>query len=163
MRMYFSLFSFLTLTAGAAPLSPTPTIPDGTWEGRLDWIVESDGRKTDDGYGLAITACAGQVRIWLRDKDGNYQGLRRDFQVRSTLQSHSIQFVNAATIQPDWTEIQTYTMLERDGTDAAVQWSRSVNNRDLAPSDAKRTILEYGVGTLKRTRETCSKPPLTPF
>jgi hypothetical protein len=165
MRQYFSLISLLALTACSTPQPDKQIeslIPDGTWEGSLDWIVRMDGRKDKGGQGLAVAACGGQVRIWLMDENGNYRGPRKDFQVRSSLQSYSIQFIDKATVQPDWIEIQTYTLLELNGVSAAVQWSRSVNNRDLAPDDANRTIFEYGVGTLKKTRETCSSPPLTP-
>jgi hypothetical protein len=165
MRLHYliSLFALTACAAQQSPKQPDYMIPDGTWEGSLDWIVRAEGKKETGGQGIAVAACAGQVRIWLRDEDGNYSGPRRNFQVRSNLQSYSIQFIDTAAVQPDWIEIQTYTLLEVDGTSAALQWSRAVNNRDLAPQDANRTLFDYGVGKLKKTRETCSNPPLTPI
>lgn len=112
---------------------------------------------------MAIAICAGEARIWLKQDDGNYLGPKRDFELHSGLQSYSIQFIDAAPAQPEWVEIQTYILLEKDEDHAAIQWSRAVNNRGLAASDTNRTILEYGSGTLHRTRKTCSNPPLAPL
>lgn len=166
MRWYLYLVSLLALTGCAVPTSPQnsgPILPDGTWEGKLDWIVRPDGMRGEGGQGIAVTACAGQVRIWLMTEDGNYRGPRRDFRVRSSLRSHAIQFIDAADDQPGWVEIQTYTLLEKADDSAAIQWTRAVNNLALDDNDANRTILEYGVGTLRRTRKECSNPPLAPL
>lgn len=165
MRFYF-LF-LVCLLAGCAVQSPAQrpifSVPDGTWEGALDWIIRADGSKSAGGQQLAVAACSGQARVWMMNEDGNFSGPRRDFRIRSNAQSHTIQFVDAAAKQPDWVEIQTYTLLEIDGKSAVLQWARAVNNRDLPANDANRTILEYGVGKLQRTKEECSNPPLYPL
>jgi hypothetical protein len=44
-----------------------------------------------------------------------------------------------------------------------VHWSRSVNNRDVNEAQANRTFAEFGLGTKRRVRETCTASDLLPI
>ncbi len=140
---------------------PTSSMPDGTWTGKFDWVIRHDGVKSE-GYEIAIATCDGRARRWIKNEQGEWRSNETEWTISSGPDSHTLQFVEQFERQPDWVEIQTITLLEMNDELATVQWSRAVNNRDLANDNSNRSFFGYGTGTLKRIRVGCTNPPLNP-
>lgn len=148
------------LLAGCAAQNPGPrpvfSISDGAWEGPIRWDeVRADESKASGTIQLALAACSGEVRVWTQRPDGTFGSPLHGYLIDSNVQSHAIHFVDAAEKQPDWVEIQTFTMLEIDDNRAVIQWTRAVNNRDLPATDRIRTFFYHGIGKLKRISTVC--------
>ncbi|RZL35399.1 MAG: hypothetical protein EOP35_14230 [Rubrivivax sp.] len=140
------------------PSTPSHDIPDGVWQGRIDWSgFQADGTPSSGSYGLLIAACKGTASVWAQDqeKPNRYSAISLHMAIRSEADTHVLSFINAARKQPDWVEIHTYSLLEVTADNARVQWTRAVNNRDLDPSHGNRTFFHHGTGEFKRTQTTC--------
>lgn len=172
--MRFNVFNVLLVVAAVAGCvsqvsfqqtggaTARATLPDGTWTGTLDWTIKPDGSKVA-GHDFAIGVCGGKMRHWYKDEKGEWFSPDVQWTIRSGPDSHTMQYIDQHVKQPDWVEIQSFTLLEIDDKTAAVQWSRAVNNRDLAVGQADRTFFYYGAGTFKRIRTGCATPPHFPY
>lgn len=133
-----------------------PSISDGVWSGTLKSVMTRADDSHEDGKSdLLIASCNGVVRIWAGDGDGAYRKLGNNYVIHSYPDSHLIYFLDAAPKQPDWVEIQTYSLLEIDSETAVLQWSRAVNNRDVAKSDEGRYFFSQGTTRLRHVSQTC--------
>ena len=138
-------------------------MPNGFWEGTIR-IGNMTGQDINPGpHGVRIVTCDGNARVWLIDSKG---GLAYTppitFKVTSMIGTHVISKFDAAKKQPDWVEVQTWVLSELSSTTVAVHWSRSVNNRDVGEAQANRTFAEFGLGTMRRVRESCTASDLLP-
>lgn len=139
---------------------PAKEIPDGVWQGRIDWSgFQADRTSFSGNYGLLIAACNGEVSIWAQNREDSnrYEPVSLRTTVQSGADTHVFSFIDAARKQPDWVEIHTYSMLEVSAGIARVQWTRAVNNRDLDPGHGNRTFFHYGTGEFNRTKTTCDR------
>jgi hypothetical protein len=154
--------------AGCATSMPdskvAPTLlPNGFWEGTIR-IGNLTGQDINPGpRGVRIVTCDGNARVWFIDsKGGPAYTPPITFKVTSLIGTHVISKFDAAKKQPDWVEIQTWVLSELNSKSAAMHWSRSVNNRDVDQAQANRTFAEFGLGTMRRVRETCTAADLLP-
>jgi hypothetical protein len=138
-------------------------LPNGFWEGAIR-IGNMTGQDINPGpHGVRIVTCDGNARVWLIDsKGGPAYTPPITFKVTSLIGTHVISKFDAAKKQPDWVEIQTWVLSELNSKSAAMHWSRSVNNRDVDQAQANRTFAEFGLGTMRRVRETCTAADLLP-
>jgi hypothetical protein len=135
-----------------------PTLPDGVWSGTLKSVlVLADDDKQEGASDLLIASCKGLVRFWARDQGGTYEKLGNNYVIQSYPDSHLIYSLAAAPTQPDWVEIQSYALLEIDSDTAVLQWSRAVNNRDVAMSKKNRYFFAQGMTKLHRTNRSCDE------
>jgi hypothetical protein len=152
------------LAAGCAsppsgPSKAKPTVPDGVWSGDLYFqTLKSDGTKTEHGPAdLMVAACAGYVQVWDGDHNGKYRAIGKHFAAASAPGAHLFYFTDKDPEEPGWSEVQVYVLLELDAATARVQWSRSVNNRDLKTDDPNRFFFNQGIATLSRTSDKCDE------
>jgi len=114
----------------------------------------SEADKTEH---LLVASCAGKVHVWYGDGTGNYSTHSERFIVSSGLDTHLFYFLSAAPQQPDWIEIQVFTMLEVTQSKARLQWMRAVNNRDLEANDRNRYFTSQGVADLRQASKDCER------
>ena len=150
-------------TSMSDPKVASTLLPNGFWEGTIR-IGNMTGQDINPGpHGVRIVTCDGNARVWLIDsKGGPAYTPPITFKVTSMIGTHVISKFDAAKKQPDWVEVQTWVLSELNSKSAAVHWSRSVNNRDLDEAQANRTFAEFGLGTMRRVRETCTASDLLP-
>jgi hypothetical protein len=130
--------------------------PDGVWSGSLKSVlISADDSKQEGASDLLIASCKGVVRFWASDGDGAFRKLGNNYVVHSYPDSHLIYFLDAEPKQPDWVEIQSYSFLEIDSDTAVLQWSRAVNNRDVAKSEKNRYFFTQGTTRLRRVNQIC--------
>jgi hypothetical protein len=157
-----------SLLAGCATSMSDPKVastlfPNGFWEGTIR-IGNMTGQDINPGpHGVRIVTCDENARVWLIDsKGGPAYTPPITFKVTSMIGTHVISKFDAAKKQPDWVEVQTWVLSELSSTTVAVHWSRSVNNRDVGETQANRTFAEFGLGTMRRVRESCTASDLLP-
>lgn len=150
-------------TSMSDPKVASTLLPNGFWEGTIR-IGNMTGQDINPGpHGVRIVTCDGNARVWLIDsKGGPAYTPPITFKVTSMIGTHVISKFDAARKQPDWVEVQTWVLSELNSKSAAVHWSRSVNNRDVDEAHANRTFAEFGLGTMRRVRETCTASDLLP-
>jgi uncharacterized protein YceK len=159
MKIFF-LFAVAAVLAGCAAMEKhdegSQTISDGVWAGTLKAeTILADNSKQDGSSDLLIASCNGIVRIWASTDDGKYHKLGEKYVVRSYPDSHLIYFLDAEPKQPDWVEIQSYTLLEIGSDRAILQWTRAVNNRDVDVTKKNRYFLSQGIAELRRSNRSC--------
>ena len=171
MRKLLALMSaMLVVGCASAPGDPAPPRPaspapppknmmrDGVWTGRIEWSgFQADRTPFSGSHGLLVAACRGAASIWLQDPDnpGRYSVVSLRMSVQSEADTHVLSFIKAASKQPDWVEIHTYSLLETTADTARVQWTRAANNRDLDPDHGNRTFFHHGTGDFERIQASC--------
>lgn len=154
--LYATALALMLSSCATTPGMPPSTLPDGVWSGSLTSTVTSaDESKQEGTSNLLIASCKGVVRFWASDGDRTYNKLGNNYVIHSSSDSHLIYFMDEAPKQPDWVEIQSYALLEIDSNTAVLQWSRAVNNRDVAKSAKNRYFFSQGMTTLRRVSQTC--------
>jgi hypothetical protein len=153
----------LGCAASPSPGPARPSLPDGVWVGDMPFqTISADDTRTDLGPGeLVIASCDGSVQVWSGDRSGNYHPVGKNYVAVAGLETHHFYFIQFDPNQPGWVEIQAYSLLQTDSDTAQVQWSRSVNNRDLSPEHGNRYFFNHGVAHMKQIRKTCD-PDLVP-
>lgn len=167
MKFLALLFPVFLLGCAAAPVNHSKlisSIPDGVWVGDLNFqTIKSDGSRTDQGPAeFMIASCKGHVQVWDGNHDGNFKTIGKYFAGASVPDSHLAYFTDRDTDEPGWSEIQSYVLLELNSSTARLQWSRAVNNRDLAANDTNRYFFNHGVGTLTRMSDKCNEELVPP-
>lgn len=157
MKILFLIALAVSLFGCTTTHSHTPaSFPDGVWSGSLKSVVSSaDDSKQEGASDLLIASCNSVVGFWAGDGHGTYRKLGEKYVIHSYPDSHLIYFLDAAPKQPDWVEIQTYSIFEIDKETAVLQWSRAVNNRDLAKSENNRYFFSQGTTQLRRMSQIC--------
>lgn len=147
----------MALCGCAATHSEAPSkLADGVWSGSLkSALTFADGSVREGTSELLIASCQGVVRLWASEEDGTVRKLGNQYVVHSFPDSHLIYFLDAEPKQPDWVEIQSYSLLEIDQKTAVLQWSRAVNNRDVAKYEKNRYFFTHGTTELHRVKQSC--------
>ncbi|MYM97562.1 hypothetical protein [Duganella vulcania] len=158
-NLFIASLSVALLGCAATSHNVTPqSLSDGVWSGTLKSVTIRANDGHEEGQSdLLIASCKGVVRIWAGDGNGAYSKLGSNYVIHSSPDSHLIYFLDAAPKQPDWVEIQTYSLLEIDSETAVLQWSRAVNNRDLARSDDGRYFFSQGTTRLRHVSQACDE------
>lgn len=146
--------------AASPPTAPArSSFPDGVWMGDLPFqTISADDSRTDLGPGeLVIASCDGSVQVWDGDRNGKGRPVGKNYVTVAGLETHLFYFIQSDPAQPGWVEIQAYSLLQTDSETAQVQWSRSVNNRDLPPEHANRYFFNHGIAHMKQVSKTCDR------
>jgi hypothetical protein len=135
-----------------------PSLPNGTWAGTMSTVVvrADDSKKTEQSRMLLAT-CDGAMQVWSLSEEGKIQSYRAELTRSSKEDSHLLYFVEAALKQPDWVEIQTYSLVLISADKALLLWTRTVSNRDVSDSDSERFFYGHGTAQLKRIDQECHK------
>lgn len=162
MKTLTLLFSILLCGCAVMPSNrdvSNDIIPDGVWIGDLNFqTIKADGSKTDQGPAeVMIASCNGYIQVWDGNRDGTYTMIGKHYVSASVPDSHIAYFTDKDSDEPGWSEIQSYVLLELNTSTARLQWSRAVNNRDLAIDDVNRYFFSHGIGTLERISDKCNE------
>lgn len=152
-------------TVAVATEAPSvPAMPDGQWEGALDWAAtaaladqkRSGNYQSSGTFKVRIEACSGYVEVFLAaDGDGEFM-IPIGINVLSLPDLHLFHMLKSADPDdPSWVEVHTYTLALREENTADLTWSRAVNNRHSEATDPRRTFSQVGRGKLTRTGFAC--------
>ena len=149
-------------SSGSILSAQPPQIPDGRWLGRMQWTatVPVDGQ-TGGTLTVRIDACNGKAQVSVSPDGVKFSTPPVAFAVVSSIESHLIYFLSSSgPIDPSWVEIQAWSLTERAGGYADIQWSRAVNNRKTPMVHVDRTFGQQGRGEVRRVSDTCSDAPV---
>lgn len=161
MRLLLLCLPIVILISCASPAPPPPTdaplLADSRWQGDMNWrsSVPLDGASSGR-YAIRLESCAGKIRIAIAPDGENFVTTTAKFVVVSGIDTHLFYFIQSSRpFDPAWVEVQTWSFTEREGGQADIQWSRSVNNRGSEPSYPLRSFGQDGRGMLKRVAGSC--------
>lgn len=130
--------------------------PAGVWLGSVERsLVESGGKAISGRLTVSINSCDGNIEVFTKGENGEVHAMPPIKAIQSLDGSHLFYYMAAEPKQPDWEEIQTFSLLELNDKKIWLFWTRAVNNRDLEIDHPNRYFRSTTMGELNRTASDC--------